>query len=123
MKIRPVGAQLFNLDGRTDIHDDARSSFNPLTPELNPSAQTLPAEIFLPGILIFKRLTARRLFKSLGVKGLRNFANAPKKSSQNNVPLLRPSGQTDRHTQVPYTRHPYTRHAHEAELSIRHPNV
>jgi hypothetical protein len=35
--------------------------FNPLTPELNPSAQTLPAEIFLLGILIFKGLTARVL--------------------------------------------------------------
>jgi hypothetical protein len=31
---------------------------------------TLPAEIFLPGILIFKGLTARRLYKSFGVKGL-----------------------------------------------------
>jgi hypothetical protein len=42
---------------------------NPLTPELNPSAQrSLP--IFLQGILIFKGLTARRLYKSFGVKGL-----------------------------------------------------
>jgi hypothetical protein len=31
---------------------------------------TLPAEIFLLGILIFKGLTARRLYKSFGVKGL-----------------------------------------------------
>jgi hypothetical protein len=39
------------------------------TPELNPSAQRcLP--IFLLGILIFKGLTARRLYKSSGVKGL-----------------------------------------------------
>jgi hypothetical protein len=30
---------------------------------------TLPAEIFT-GILIFKGITARRLYKSLGVKGL-----------------------------------------------------
>jgi hypothetical protein len=36
-------------------------------PELNPSAQ-LP--IFLLGILICKGLTARRLYKSFGVKGL-----------------------------------------------------
>jgi hypothetical protein len=44
--------------------------FNPLTPELNPSAQRcLPG--FLQGILIFKWLTARRLCKSFGVKGLR----------------------------------------------------
>jgi hypothetical protein len=44
-------------------------SINPLTPELNPSAQRcLPS--FLLGILIFKGLTARRLYKSFGVKGL-----------------------------------------------------
>jgi hypothetical protein len=30
----------------------------------------LPAEIFLLGILIFKGFTARRLYKSLRVKGL-----------------------------------------------------
>jgi hypothetical protein len=43
--------------------------FNPLTPELNPSAQRcLPR--FLRGILIFKGLTARRLYKSFCVKGL-----------------------------------------------------
>jgi hypothetical protein len=42
---------------------------NPLTPELNPIVQRcLPR--FLLGILIFKRLTARRLYKSFGVKGL-----------------------------------------------------
>jgi hypothetical protein len=42
---------------------------NPLTPELNPSAQRcLP--IFLLWILIVKELTARRLYKSFGVKGL-----------------------------------------------------
>jgi hypothetical protein len=45
--------------------------FNPLTPELNPSAQRcLPR--FLLGILIFKGLTAPRLCKSFGVKGLTN---------------------------------------------------
>jgi hypothetical protein len=44
--------------------------FNPLTPELKPSAQRcLPS--FLLGILIFKGLTARRLYKSFGVKGLK----------------------------------------------------
>jgi hypothetical protein len=43
--------------------------FNPLTPKLNHSAQRcLP--IFLLGILIFKGLTARRLYKSFDVKGL-----------------------------------------------------
>jgi hypothetical protein len=44
-------------------------SIKPLTPELNPSAQRcLPR--FLMRILIFKALTARRLYKSFGVKGL-----------------------------------------------------
>jgi hypothetical protein len=43
---------------------------NPLMMELNPSAQRcLPR--FLLGILIFKGLTARRLYKSFGVKGLK----------------------------------------------------
>jgi hypothetical protein len=43
---------------------------NPLTPELNPSAQPcLPK--FFTGILICKWLTSRRLYKSFGVKGLR----------------------------------------------------
>jgi hypothetical protein len=42
---------------------------NPLKPELNPSAKRcLPR--FLLGILIFKGLTARCLYKSFGVKGL-----------------------------------------------------
>jgi hypothetical protein len=42
---------------------------NPLTSELNPSTQRcLPR--FFTGILIFKGLTARRLYKSFGVKGL-----------------------------------------------------
>jgi hypothetical protein len=44
-------------------------SINPLTPELNPSAQRcLPR--FFTGILIFKGLIARRFYKSFGVKGL-----------------------------------------------------
>jgi hypothetical protein len=43
--------------------------FNPLTPEFNPSPQhCLPK--FLQGILIFKGLAARRLYKSFGVKML-----------------------------------------------------
>jgi hypothetical protein len=42
-------------------------NFNPLTPELNHSAQRcLPR--FLLGILIYKELAARFLYKSLGVK-------------------------------------------------------
>jgi hypothetical protein len=50
---------------------------NPLTPELNPSAQRcLPR--FLLGILIFKGLTARRLYKSFGVKGLMIAVNLKK---------------------------------------------
>jgi hypothetical protein len=61
--------------------DEARSTYraqdfgfsgfvvNTLAPELNPSAQRcLPR--FLLGILIFKGLTARRFYKSFGVKGL-----------------------------------------------------
>jgi hypothetical protein len=45
------------------------TDINPFTPELNPSAQRcLPR--FLLGILIFKWLTARLLYKSFGVKGL-----------------------------------------------------
>jgi hypothetical protein len=47
--------------GGTDPH-----ILNPLTPELNPSAQRCPPR-FLLGILIFKGLTARRLYKSFGV--------------------------------------------------------
>jgi hypothetical protein len=31
----------------------------------------MPAEIFLLGILIFKGLTVRRIYKSFGVKGLK----------------------------------------------------
>jgi hypothetical protein len=44
-------------------------NINPLTPELNPSAQRWLPD-FLLKILIFKGLTAQRLYKSLGVKGL-----------------------------------------------------
>jgi hypothetical protein len=48
--------------------------FNPLTPELNPSAQrSLPR--FFTGVLIFKGLTARRLYNSFGVKGLKIFVH------------------------------------------------
>jgi hypothetical protein len=51
------------LTGVTDF------PINPLTPELNPSAQScLPR--FLSGVLIFKVFTARRFYKSFGVKGL-----------------------------------------------------
>jgi hypothetical protein len=42
---------------------------NPLTPELNPSAQRCLTRFF-QGILIFKVHTAQRLYKSFGVKGL-----------------------------------------------------
>jgi hypothetical protein len=71
---------------------------NPLTPELNPSAQRCLTKfllgilllepcisliylisnlrkIFLLGILIFKGFTARRFYKSFGVKGLNVTAN------------------------------------------------
>jgi hypothetical protein len=39
-----------------------KTNLNPLTPELSPSAQR--CRDFLLGILIFKGLTARRLYKS-----------------------------------------------------------
>jgi hypothetical protein len=45
-------------------------TINPLTPELNLSAQR--CRDFLMGILIFKLLTARRLYKSFDDKGLRH---------------------------------------------------
>jgi hypothetical protein len=52
-------------------HKTHHSSINPLTPELNPSAQRcLPR--FLLGILNIKGLTARRVYKSFGVKGLKS---------------------------------------------------
>jgi hypothetical protein len=44
-------------------------NFNPLTPELNPSAQRCLLGYFT-GILTFKGLTAQRLYKSFGVKGI-----------------------------------------------------
>jgi hypothetical protein len=43
------------------------ADFNPLTPELNPSAQ-LCLTRFFTGILIFKGFTARRLYKLSDVK-------------------------------------------------------
>jgi hypothetical protein len=46
-----------------------RSTFNPNV-GIKSRRSTLPAEIFLLGILIFKGLTAQRLYKSFGVKGL-----------------------------------------------------
>jgi hypothetical protein len=51
--------------------------FNPLTPELNISSQRgLPR--FLLRILIFKRFTARLLYKSFGAKGLNISENEDK---------------------------------------------
>jgi hypothetical protein len=47
----------------------ARYETNPLTPELKLSAKHCVPR-FLMGILIFKGLTARRLYKSFGFKGL-----------------------------------------------------
>jgi hypothetical protein len=44
-------------------------SVNPLRPGLNPSAQRRLPRFFI-GILIFKGLTARLLYKSFGVKGV-----------------------------------------------------
>jgi hypothetical protein len=46
----------------------------PLMTELNPSAQSWMPR-FLLGILIFKGLTARRLYKSFSIKGLKSDRN------------------------------------------------
>jgi hypothetical protein len=46
---------------------------NPLTLELNPSAQAA-CRYFLLGILIFKEVSARCLYKSFGVKGLKLYS-------------------------------------------------
>jgi hypothetical protein len=45
------------------------SQINPLTPELHPFAQRYMLRFFT-GILIFKGLSVRLLYKSFGVKGL-----------------------------------------------------
>jgi hypothetical protein len=47
-----------------------RCVINPLTPEVYPP-RNVACPYFLLGILIFKWLTAQRLYKSFGVKGLR----------------------------------------------------
>jgi hypothetical protein len=49
---------------------EAEVKFNHLTSELNPSAQRCLPRFFI-GDFIFKGLTARRLCKSFGVKGLK----------------------------------------------------
>jgi hypothetical protein len=51
-------------------------SFNPLTPELNPSTQRYLPRV-LTGNLIFKGLTARRLYKPFGVKRLTAISSCP----------------------------------------------
>jgi hypothetical protein len=59
------------IDGNWKVNIQS-CTINPLTPELNLSVQRcLPR--FLLGILIFKGFSARRLYKSLGVKGLITF--------------------------------------------------
>jgi hypothetical protein len=50
-----------------ELHDLYTSY--PSAPELNSSAQSCLSRFFT-GILIFKELTARRLYKSFGIKGL-----------------------------------------------------
>jgi hypothetical protein len=57
------------LKSRNSQTTKKRYRFNPLTPELNPSAQSCLTR-FLLGILIFKGLTARRIYKSFGFEGL-----------------------------------------------------
>jgi hypothetical protein len=63
----PSNGILHNLCSLSNI------MINPSTPELTPFAQRcLPR--YLMGILIFKGLTARRLYKSFSVKGLSNWS-------------------------------------------------
>jgi hypothetical protein len=58
-----------------------------LTPKLNPSAQhCLPR--FLMGILIFERLTARHLYKSLDIKGLTGKNHPPPPRQGGNIFLF-----------------------------------
>jgi hypothetical protein len=42
--------------------------------------------MFLLGILIFKRLTARRFYKSFRVKGLKHLSNSPETALSNTYP-------------------------------------
>jgi hypothetical protein len=49
--------------------DDTKGCSNPLTPELNLTAQRCLPRFFI-GILNFQGLIARRLYKSFGFKGL-----------------------------------------------------
>jgi hypothetical protein len=50
-------------------NDNTDIDINPLRPEFYPSAQRC-LQRFLLGILIFKGLTAQRLYKAFGAKGL-----------------------------------------------------
>jgi hypothetical protein len=79
-KIHPTRSDLANVEAQSaTFYSVTKTTLNPLTPELNPSAHRCLtrfftgdfAYIFLLGILIFKELTARRLFKSFGLKGLK----------------------------------------------------
>jgi hypothetical protein len=62
-------------------------SINPLTPEWIPSAQRYLSG-FLLGILIFKVLTARRLYKSFSVKGLTLIKTEFPSNAYTIVPIL-----------------------------------
>jgi hypothetical protein len=57
--------------GEVKIRAPSLHLFNPLTPELNPSARSCLPRIFT-GDLIFRGLNARWLYKSFGVKGLKH---------------------------------------------------
>jgi hypothetical protein len=58
--------------------------FNPLTPELNPSAQRC-LQRFFNGKLNFEKFTARRLHKSFGVKGFEPQIICKKLTTTDNV--------------------------------------
>jgi hypothetical protein len=67
-----VVARIFGRCPTNEVHGRfLRMSITLLTLELNSSAQRCLPKFFLLGILIFKGLTARRLYKSFGVKGLK----------------------------------------------------
>jgi hypothetical protein len=69
-ELNPICHLLALLGGAT-IVDVSRLRVNPLTPELNPP-RNAACQDFLLEILIFKGLTARRLYKSFGVKELKS---------------------------------------------------
>jgi hypothetical protein len=71
-----------------------KQTVNPFNTGIKSIRAALIAEILLLGILIFKGLTARRLYKSLGVKGLINQRDFPNQHSATRV-IMRPKLTSD----------------------------